>query len=39
VEAEPGHVGAAAADVVADALRRGVRLAHGLGGVRGLADR
>jgi L-aminopeptidase/D-esterase-like protein len=38
-ECEPTLVGAAAADVVAEALRRGVRAAKGLGGVTGLADR
>lgn len=35
---EPTLVGAAAADAVAAALRRGVRAARGLGGVPGLAD-
>lgn len=35
---EPTDVGALAADVVAEALRRGVRAAKGLGGVPGLAD-
>jgi L-aminopeptidase/D-esterase-like protein len=39
VDCEPSLVGVAAADVVADALRRGVRAAKGLGGVPGLADR
>ena len=38
LECEPTLVGAAAADVVAEALRRGVRAAKGLGGVPGLAD-
>jgi L-aminopeptidase/D-esterase-like protein len=37
-ECEPTDVGALAADVVAEALRRGVRAAKGLGGVPGLAD-
>jgi L-aminopeptidase/D-esterase-like protein len=38
VECEPTLVGTAAASAVADALRRGVRAARGLGGVPGLAD-
>jgi L-aminopeptidase/D-esterase-like protein len=38
VEVEPSLVGAVGADVVARALRRGVRAAKGLGGVPGLAD-
>jgi L-aminopeptidase/D-esterase-like protein len=38
VECEPTLVGALAADVVQEALLRGVRKAKGLGGVRGLAD-
>jgi L-aminopeptidase/D-esterase-like protein len=38
VECDPTAVGSAAADVVAEALRRGVRAAKGLGGVPGLAD-
>jgi L-aminopeptidase/D-esterase-like protein len=38
VECEPTLVGALAADVVREALLRGVRKATGLGGVRGLAD-
>jgi L-aminopeptidase/D-esterase-like protein len=38
VECEPTIVGAAAADAVADALRRGVRAAKGMGGVPGRAD-
>lgn len=38
VEVEPTLVGAVAAEVVGEALRRGVRLAAGLGGVLGLAD-
>jgi L-aminopeptidase/D-esterase-like protein len=38
VECEPTAVGAMAADVVAEALRRGVRAAKGLGGIPGLAD-
>jgi L-aminopeptidase/D-esterase-like protein len=38
VECEPNLVGEAAADVVAEALRRGVRAAKSLGGVPGLAD-
>jgi L-aminopeptidase/D-esterase-like protein len=38
VEIEPTLVGSLAADVVADALRRGVRRAKGLAGVPGLAD-
>ncbi len=38
VEVEPNLVGMAAADVVAAALRRGVRAAKGLHGVPGLAD-
>ena len=38
VECEPTLVGALAADVVREALLRGVRSAKGLGGVRGLAD-
>lgn len=37
VECDPTAVGAMAADVVAEALRRGVRAAKGLGGVPGLA--
>lgn len=37
VEIEPSVVGAVGADVVAEALRRGVRAATGLGGVPGLA--
>jgi L-aminopeptidase/D-esterase-like protein len=37
VAADPLNVGAVVADVVADALRRGVRAATGLGGVPGLA--
>jgi L-aminopeptidase/D-esterase-like protein len=37
-ECEPTLVGALAADVVAEALRRGVRAAKGLAGVPGLAD-
>ena len=36
---DPNLVGIAAAEVVAEALRRGVRAAKGLGGVPGLADR
>jgi L-aminopeptidase/D-esterase-like protein len=38
VDCEPNDVGAVAAEVVAEALRRGVRAARGLGGVHGLAD-
>lgn len=38
VDCEPNLVGMAAAEVVAEALRRGVRAAKGLGGVPGLAD-
>ncbi len=38
VECEPTIVGSLAAAVVAEALRRGVRAAKGLGGVPGLAD-
>lgn len=38
VDCEPNLVGEVAADVVADALRRGVRAAKGLGGIPGLAD-
>lgn len=38
VDIEPNLVGMAAADVVADALRRGARSAKGLHGVPGLAD-
>jgi L-aminopeptidase/D-esterase-like protein len=38
VDVEPNLVGMAAADVVAAALRRGVRAAKGLHGVPGLAD-
>ncbi len=38
VECDPTPVGAMAADVVAEALRRGVRAARGFGGVPGLAD-
>ena len=38
VECEPTLVGATGAEVVAEALRRGVRAAVGLGGVPGLAD-
>ncbi len=38
VDCEPSLVGGLAADVVAEALRRGVRAAKGLGGVPGLAD-
>ena len=38
VECEPTLIGALAAEVVAEALRRGVRAAKGLGGVPGLAD-
>lgn len=38
VDCDPTLVGAMAADVVAEALRRGVRAAKGLGGVPGLAD-
>jgi L-aminopeptidase/D-esterase-like protein len=38
VDVEPNLVGMAAADVVAEALRRGVRAAKGLHGVPGLAD-
>jgi L-aminopeptidase/D-esterase-like protein len=37
IECEPTLVGAAAADVVGEALRRGVRAAMGLAGVPGLA--
>lgn len=37
-ECEPTLVGSLAADVVAEALRRGVRRAKGLGSVPGLAD-
>jgi L-aminopeptidase/D-esterase-like protein len=38
VDCEPTLVGAMAADVVAEALRRGVRAAKSLGGVPGLGD-
>ncbi len=38
IDCEPNAVGEAAADVVAEALRRGVRAAMGLGGVPGVAD-
>jgi L-aminopeptidase/D-esterase-like protein len=38
VDCEPTLVGAAAADVVSEALRRGVRAAKTLGGVPGLGD-
>lgn len=38
VECDPTPVGAMAADVVAEALRRGVRAAKGLAGISGLAD-
>jgi L-aminopeptidase/D-esterase-like protein len=38
VEGHPITVGSVVADVVAEALRRGVRAAKGLAGVRGLAD-
>jgi L-aminopeptidase/D-esterase-like protein len=38
VDCDPSQVGAMAADVVAEALRRGVRAAKGLHGVPGLAD-
>jgi L-aminopeptidase/D-esterase-like protein len=38
VECDPTLVGAVGADVVAEALRRGVRAAKGLGGIPGLAD-
>jgi len=38
VDVEPNLIGMAAADVVAEALRRGVRAAKGLHGVPGLAD-
>jgi L-aminopeptidase/D-esterase-like protein len=38
VKCEPTLVGSLAAEGVADALRRGVRAAKGLGGVPGLAD-
>ena len=38
VRAQPTAVGAAAADVVAEALRRGVRAARGLQAIPGLAD-
>ncbi|MEX0873601.1 MAG: P1 family peptidase [Actinomycetota bacterium] len=38
VDCEPNLVGMAAAEVVAEALRRGVRAAKGLGGAPGLAD-
>lgn len=38
VEGEPNFVGEVAADVVAHALRRGVRAAKGLAGIPGLAD-
>ena len=34
----PAEITAAAADVVAASIRRAARLAHGLGGVRGLVD-
>jgi L-aminopeptidase/D-esterase-like protein len=37
-ECDPTLVGAVGAEVVAEALRRGVRAAKGLGGVPGLAD-
>jgi L-aminopeptidase/D-esterase-like protein len=38
ISADPQIVGSVVADVVADALRRGIRAAKGLGGVPGLAD-
>ena len=38
VDCEPNQVGEVAAEVVAEALRRGVRAAKGMGGVPGLAD-
>jgi L-aminopeptidase/D-esterase-like protein len=37
IECEPTLVGAAAAEAVADAIRRSVRAARGMGGVPGLA--
>lgn len=38
IECDPTLVGAVGAEVVAEALRRGVRAAKGLGGIPGLAD-